>query len=160
MIVYTKIDMCEVCLNCLSPYCAGAISGPDWCMGQYAERFNCFLLVQDSVEFLMRTMLSNLIPSKGKSIMIKLGAIERKEESKAEKALGLLALAVMELQCAAEAHNVRNQRLLGSIAARKNVLATLVAKYRTGKSNEVVTYNKAQVELDQCAKIMERISVL
>ena len=23
----------EVCLNCLSPYCAGAISGPDWCMG-------------------------------------------------------------------------------------------------------------------------------
>ena len=92
--------------------------------------------------------------------MIKLGAIERKEESKAEKALGLLALAVMELQCAAEAHNVRNQRLLGSIAARKNVLATLVAKYRTGKSNEVVTYNKAQVELGQCAKIMERISVL
>ena len=34
----------------------------------------------------MRTMLSNLHPSKGKSIMIKLGAIERKEESKAEKA--------------------------------------------------------------------------
>ena len=92
--------------------------------------------------------------------MIKLGAIERKRKSKAEKALGLLALAVMELQCAAEAHNVRNQRLLGSIAARKNALDTLVAKYRTGKSNKVVTYNKAQVELDQCAKIMERISVL
>ena len=33
MIVYTKIDMSEVCLNCLSPYCAGAISGPEWCMG-------------------------------------------------------------------------------------------------------------------------------
>ena len=40
MIVYTKIDMSEVCLNCLSPYCAGAMSGADWCMGQYAERFN------------------------------------------------------------------------------------------------------------------------
>ena len=92
--------------------------------------------------------------------MNKLGAIERKEESKAEKALGLLALAVMELQCAAEAHNVRNQRLLESIVARKNVLDTLVAKYRAGKSNEVVTYNKTQVELDQCAKIMERINVL
>ena len=92
--------------------------------------------------------------------MIKLGTIECKEESKAEKALGLLALAVMELQCAAEAHNVRNQRLLGTIAARKNTLATLVAKYRAGKSNEIVTYNKAQVELGQCAKIMERINVL
>ena len=92
--------------------------------------------------------------------MIKLGAIERKEESKAEKALGLLALAVMELQCAAEAHNVRNQRLLESINARKNTLATLVAKYRSGKSNEVVTYNKAQTEIAQCAKIMERVNVL
>ena len=92
--------------------------------------------------------------------MLKIGSIERKEENKAEKALGLLALSVMELQCAAEAHNVRNQRLLGSIAARKNTLATLVAKYRAGKSNEVITYNKAQVELDQCAKIMERINVL
>ena len=92
--------------------------------------------------------------------MIKLGAIERKEESKAEKALGLLALEVNELECAAEAHNVRNQRLLRSIAGLKSNLNTLVAKYRSGKSNEVVTYNKAQVELDQCAKIMERISVL
>ena len=92
--------------------------------------------------------------------MIKLGAIERKEESKAEKALGLLALAVMELQCAAEAHNVRNQRLLWSINARKNKLATLVAKYRAGKSSDFITYNRAQVELGQCAKIMERISVL
>ena len=92
--------------------------------------------------------------------MIKLGTIECKEESKAEKALGLLALEVNELECAAEAHNVRNQRLLGSINARKNTLATLVAKYRAGKSNERVTYNKAQVELGQCAKIMERINVL
>ena len=92
--------------------------------------------------------------------MIKLGAIKRKKKSKAEKALGLLALAVMDLQCAAESHNVRNQRLLGTIAARKNTLATLVAKYRAGKSNEIVTYNKAQVELGQCAKIMERINVL
>ena len=92
--------------------------------------------------------------------MIQLNSIAVKEETKAEQALGLLALEINELQCAAEAHNVRNQRLLGSIAARKNVLATLVAKYRTGKSNEVVTYNKAQVELNQCAKIMERISVL
>ena len=92
--------------------------------------------------------------------MIQLGAIKGKKETRAEKALGLLALAVMELQCAAEAHNVRSQRLLWSINARKNILATLVAKYRAGKSNEVITCNKAQVELDQCAKIMERINVL
>ena len=92
--------------------------------------------------------------------MIQLNSIAVKEEAKAEQALGLLALEINELECAAEAHNVRNQRLLGSINARKNTLATLVAKYRAGKSNETVTYNKAQVELDQCAKIMERISVL
>ena len=41
--------------------------------------------------------------------MIKLGAIERKEESKAEKALGLLALEVNKLECAAEAHLVDDQ---------------------------------------------------
>ena len=92
--------------------------------------------------------------------MIKLNSIAAKEETKAEKALGLLALEINELQCAAEAHNVRNQHLLESINARKNILATLVAKYRAGKSNEVITLNKAQVELDQCAKIMERINVL
>ena len=92
--------------------------------------------------------------------MIKLGAIERKEESKAEKALGLLALSVMELQCAAEAHNVRNQRLLWSINARKASLNTLVAKYRSGKSNEVITCKLVDDQLKNCKIIMERISVL
>ena len=92
--------------------------------------------------------------------MIQLNSIAAKEETKAEKALGLLALAVMELQCAAEAHNVRNQRLLGSIAARKNVLATLVAKYRSGKSNEVITCSRVNDQLKNCKIIMERISVL
>ena len=92
--------------------------------------------------------------------MIKLGAIERKEESKAEKALGLLALAVMELQCAAEAHNVRNQRLLGSIAGLKSNLNTLVAKYRSAKSDEVITCKLVDDQLKNCKIIMERISAL
>ena len=92
--------------------------------------------------------------------MIQLNSIAAKEETNAEKALGLLALEINELECAAEAHNVRNQRLLRSIAGLKSNLNTLVAKYRSGKSNESITCNKAQVELDQCAKIMERISVL
>ena len=92
--------------------------------------------------------------------MIKLGAIERKEESKAEKALGLLALAVMELQCAAEAHNVRNQRLLRSITECKASLNTLVAKYRSGKSNESITCKLVDDQLKNCKIIMERISIL
>ena len=92
--------------------------------------------------------------------MIKLGTIECKEESKAEKALGLLALEVNELECAAEAHNVRNQRLLRSIAGCKANLNTLVAKYRSGKSNEVITCSRVNDQLKNCKIIMERISVL
>ena len=92
--------------------------------------------------------------------MIKLGTIKFKEESKAEKALGLLALAVMELQCAAEAHNVRNQRLLRSIAGCKASLNTLVAKYRSGKSNESITCKLVDDQLKNCKIIIERISVL
>ena len=92
--------------------------------------------------------------------MIQLNSIAAKEETKAEKALGLLALEVNELECAAEAHNVRNQRLLESINARKNTLATLVAKYRTGKSNESITCKLVDDQLKNCKIIMERISVL
>ena len=55
--------------------------------------------------------------------MIQLNSIAVKEETKAEQALGLLALEINELECAAEAHNVRNQRLLRSIAACKASLS-------------------------------------
>ena len=92
--------------------------------------------------------------------MIQLNSIAAKEESKAEKALGLLALEVNELECAAEAHNVRNQHLLRSIAACKASLNTLVAKYRSGKSNEVITCKLVNDQLKNCKVIMERISVL
>ena len=92
--------------------------------------------------------------------MIQLNSIAVKEETKAEKALGLLALEVNELECAAEAHNVRNQRLLRSIAGLKSNLNTLVAKYRSGKSDEVITCSRVNDQLKNCKIIMERISVL
>ena len=92
--------------------------------------------------------------------MIQLNSIAAREETKAEKALGLLALEINELECAAEAHNVRNQRLLRSIAACKASLNTLVAKYRSGKSNESITCKLVNDQLKNCKIIMERISVL
>ena len=92
--------------------------------------------------------------------MIQLNSIAVKEETKAEQALGLLALEINELECAAEAHNVRNQRLLRSIAECKASLNTLVAKYRSGKSNEVVTCKLVDDQLKNCKVIMERISIL
>ena len=92
--------------------------------------------------------------------MIQLNSIAVKEETKAEQALGLLALEINELECAAEAHNVRIQRLLRSIAECKASLNTLVAKYRSGKSNEVITCKLVDDQLKNCKIIMERISVL
>lgn len=92
--------------------------------------------------------------------MIQLNSIAVKEETKAEQALGLLALEINELECAAEAHNVRNQRLLRSIAECKASLNTLVAKYRSGKSNETVTCKLVNDQLENCKIIMVRISVL
>ena len=92
--------------------------------------------------------------------MIQLNSIAVKEETKAEQALGLLALEINELECAAEAHNVRNQRLLRSIAECKASLNTLVAKYRSGKSNESITCKLVNDQLKDCKVIMERISIL
>ena len=92
--------------------------------------------------------------------MIQLNSIAVKEETKAEQALGLLALEINELECAAEAHNVRNQRLLRSIAECKASLNTLVAKYRSGKSNESITCKLVNDQLNNCKVIMERISIL
>ena len=92
--------------------------------------------------------------------MIQLNSIAARKETKAEKALGLLALEINELECAAEAHNVRNQRLLHSIARLKSNLNTLVAKYRNNKSSEVITCSRVNDQLKHCKIIMERISVL
>ena len=92
--------------------------------------------------------------------MIQLNSIAVKEETKAEQALGLLALEINELECAAEAHNVRNQRLLRSIAELKSNLNTLVAKCRSGKSDESVTCKLVDDQLKNCKIIMERISIL
>ena len=92
--------------------------------------------------------------------MIQLNSIAVKEETKAEQALGLLALEINELECAAEAHNVRNQRLLRSIAECKASLNTLVAKFRSGKSNESISCKLVNDQLKNCKVIMERISVL
>ena len=92
--------------------------------------------------------------------MIQLNSIAAKEETKAEKALGLLALEINELECAAEAHNVRNQRLLNSIAGLKSNLNTLIAKYRNSKNNESITCKLVDDQLKNCKIIMERISVL
>ena len=50
--------------------------------------------------------------------------------------------------------------MLRSIAECKASLNTLVAKYRSGKSNESITCKLVNDQLKDCKVIMERISVL
>ena len=91
--------------------------------------------------------------------MLKISIPEHKE-TKAEKYLGILSLEINELQCAAEAHNIRGQQLLRSINTCRLSYLNLTLKYKSGENNESITCKLVDDQLKNCKVIMERINVL